>query len=87
MTTYDFEVKAKREVIELIKDMYEEEYDISDISVVWMTHVLGNKKAVLIDSGKNTRLYEVTYNAAKDEMYVDMYVKVINRAVHPASSS
>lgn len=65
-------------VINIIKSKYDETYDISDISLVWFTKTLQNDKAILIDNGKNNRMYEVTYNGFKDEMYVDTYVKVDN---------
>lgn len=84
MYTYEFEVAAKNAVIDLIREQHEEEFEISDISVVYMVHVLGNKKCILIDNGENNRLYEVTYNAEKNEIYVDEYDKVVNHVV-PAS--
>lgn len=78
MTSYEFEVAAKNAVIKVIRDNYNEEYPISQINVVWMTHLLGFKKAILIDAGANTRIYEVTYNRDRDEMYVDAYTKESN---------
>lgn len=81
MSTYDFEVRAKKELIRLIEATYEEIFQIEDISVVWMAHLLRNKKAIFVDNGKNQRLYEVTYNSATNEMYVDLYEKRRNVAV------
>ena len=81
MSTYDFEVRAKKELIRLIEETYGEIFQIEDISVVWMAHLLRNKKAIFVDNGKNQRLYEVTYNSATNEMYVDMYEKRRNVAV------
>lgn len=78
MTSYDFEVVAKNAVIEVIREKYGEEYDITGIQMVWFAHVLGNKKAILIDSGDNRRIYEVTYNQNICEIYVDAYDKVMN---------
>lgn len=78
MTSYEFEVAAKTAVIKVVKEKYGEEYDIAGIQMVWFTHVLGNKKAILIDLGTNARLYEVTYNYEKDELYVDCYQKTEN---------
>lgn len=75
MSSYDFEVRAKKELMRLIEEEYGEVFRIEDISVVWMANLLRNKKAVFVDNGKNQRLYEVTYNVATDEMYVDMYEK------------
>lgn len=81
MTSYEFEVAAKKAIIASVKDRYEETFNIEDISVVWMTHVMGFKKGIFIDNGENSRMYEVTYNRDRDEMYVDMYVKDRNYVV------
>ena len=81
MTSYEFEVAAKNAVLRYCVKRYRERFSISDISLVWFAHVLGNKKAILIDSGGNGRIYEVTYNAEKDEMYLDVYFKMANETV------
>ena len=78
MTSYEFEVAAKNAVIKVLKDDYNEEYNITQIQMVWFAHILGYKKAILIDLGNNLRIYEVTYNLAKNEMYVDAYHKKYN---------
>ena len=84
LTSYEFEVASKNAVIKCIKEHHGEQYTIEDINMVWFAHVLGNKKAILIDNGKNDRLYEVTYNAAQDELYVDEYGK-LNNTVFPSA--
>lgn len=84
MTSYEFEVAAKNAVIKCIKEHHNERYAIEDINMVWFAHVLGNKKAILIDNGKNDRLYEVTYNVIRDELYVDEYGK-LNNTVFPSA--
>lgn len=81
MTTYEFERAAKRLVIHETQYEYDEDYKIEDISVVWMVHLLGSKKCILIDNGQNMRMYEVTYNAGKNEMYLDVYYKHSNMRV------
>ena len=81
MTSYEFEVGAKNAVISTCHELYGEDYIIGDIQVVWFAHVLGNKKAILIDMGPNNRIYEVTYNLREDEMYVDAYKKESNSVV------
>ena len=75
MTSYEFEVAAKNAVIKVVKAKYGEEYGIAGIQMVWFAHVLGNKKAILIDAGDNLRMYEVTYNRDRQEFYVDAYQK------------
>ena len=75
MTTYEFEVAAKNAVIAAVKERYHEDYQIQDVQIVWMARILGFMKTILIDNGGNARLYEVTYNRERNEMYVDMYSK------------
>lgn len=81
MTSYEFEVAAKNAVAGIVHEQFGEDYDISSIQMVWFAHMLGNKKAVLIDHGVNHRFYEVTLNAAKNELYVDMYDKLSNTVI------
>lgn len=81
MTSYEFEVAAKNAVIEVVKEDLHEDYTINDISLVWFSHILGRKKAILIDNGKNDRIYEVTYDYSKEQMYVDIYSKMLNHVI------
>ena len=92
MTSYEFEIAAKNAVAQVCKVQFGEHYDISRIQTVWFAHLLGNKKAIMIDEGTNRRFYEVTYNREKSEIYVDAYDKLSNTvisepdiAVHPPS--
>lgn len=78
ITSYDFEVAAKNAVIHVAHETFGETFNITQIQVVWLVHLLGYKKAILIDLGKNNRVYEVTYNKDRDEMYVDTYEKLSN---------
>ena len=79
MTSSAFELAAKQAIIETVEDEYGERYAPDDIQTVWLCHVLGNKKGLFIDNGRNSRYYEVTYNAPLEEMYLDMYEKKENR--------
>lgn len=78
MTSYEFEVGAKNAVLSVVNTRYKEAFTIQDLSVVWMAHILGYKKCVLVDNGNNSRLYEVTYNKGLGEFYVDVYEKAQN---------
>lgn len=78
MTSHQFQIAAKNAVIKVVEAAYEEQYAIEDINITWFSYVLGNMKCLLIDSGKNNRYYEVTYNRDKNELYVDTYEKRIN---------
>ena len=55
--------------------------DTIDIYVVWLSKTLQNNKALLSTDKGDGRYYEITYNGDKDEFYVDMYKKELNRAV------
>ena len=79
MTSSAFELAAKQAIIETVEDEYGERYTMNDIQAVWLCHVLGNKKGLFIDNGKNARYYEVTWNAPLEEMYLDVYFKHENR--------
>ena len=81
VSSYTFEMLAKKALVKQIKERYQEDFIVDDISVVWMAHLLGDKKAIFVDNGKNQRLYEVTYNKARNEMYLDMYEKQVNMVV------
>ena len=85
MTSNDFEQLARVAVSVACERVYEEDVDPEDIQIVWFAHVLGNKKAILIDDGDNKRIYEVTYSLANDQMYVDVYEKQLNKVVSTAS--
>lgn len=52
-----------------------------DIFVVWFTKTLGNWKALLSTNAHDGRYYEVTYNGAKGEAYLDVYEKLENVCV------
>lgn len=84
MTSNQFDMIARAAVAAVCVENYGEECDARDIQVVWFAHVLGNKKTIMIDNWPN-RIYEVTYNAAKDELYVDTYSKTSNTVVRGAS--
>ena len=84
MNSYDYCVAAKNAIIKVAKEKYGEDYRIEDIQVVWMVHLLGFKKGIYIDNGQNQRIYEVTYNRDRNEMYVDAYEKQSNTVVYGA---
>lgn len=83
MESAEFEILARKVLIYKISEYYQEDYWPEDIQMVWFAHVLGNKKAIFIDMGRNSRIYEVTYNAAKNEIYVDGYDKQFKVKVNP----
>jgi hypothetical protein len=52
-----------------------------DFYVVWFAKVLGNWKAMVSSDVMDGYYWEVTFNGATGEHYVDRYVKESNRAV------
>ena len=78
MTSYEFEMAAKKAVVDVCRGI-NEYVIVEQVSIVFFAYTLGNVKATLIDGQCNNRYYEVTYNKAKDEMYVDVYMKVLNK--------
>ncbi len=83
MTSYKFEVAAKKAVIKAALENYGQELTIEDIQMVWFCHTLGFKKAVLVDSDNrnNQRIYEVTYNRDRNELYLDIYGRLTDMVV------
>ena len=58
-----------------------------DVYVVWSCKTLQNAKAILSTDVAKGVLYELTYNGDKDELYLDEYMKSINRKInlyHPS---
>lgn len=54
-------------------------FTINDVYIVTHAFILKNQKAMVSTTLKDGKYYEVTYNEAKSEMYVDQYVKVQNK--------
>ena len=52
-----------------------------DLQVVWMSHVMGDKKAILFNPHDSGVLFEVTLNMKDDELYLDVYKKKANVCV------
>lgn len=52
-----------------------------DLYVVWFAKTLGNWKALVSTDAVSGIYWEVTYNGAKQETYVDTYIKHGNIAI------
>lgn len=70
---------------EKVRDYENERVDISfmnvqleDVFVVWSCKALQNSKALLSAKHKGAFYYEFTYNGGKEEVYMDVYKKVVN---------
>ena len=76
MTTAQFETAAKTAVCEYLEDELGLRFTPDQMHTVWLCHIVGFKKGLFIDPDrKSNRYYEVTWNAAIDEMYLDVYEK------------
>lgn len=77
---YDTKIQAKalatvRSVVEAHLAGNAPEFQVY---LVWHCFILGNWKSLIATTMDDGMYYEVTYNAAKKEMYVDSYMKVSN---------
>lgn len=52
-----------------------------DLFIVWFCKVLGNWKALISTNKWDGYYWEVTYNGAKKETYVDTYRKAFNDCI------
>ena len=67
-----------------VKKIYEENnIDISNANfyIVWYCKTLQNAKALIISDVRDEKYYEVTYNGNSKEMYIDEYVKSLNKSI------
>ena len=71
----------------IVRDYAESHLDKSDgevsfdVYVVWQCYILGNAKWLLSTTLADGMYYEVTYNKAKREFYLDAYKKFENRCI------
>lgn len=84
MKSDEFFIKAK----DLVRSYAAEHLDKSDtvtelpeVFVVWFNYTLHNMKALLSTTLLDGMYYEVTYNSASNEIYLDVYKKFENRCV------
>ena len=77
MTSYEFEKAAKNAVIQTLN----ENISIDQLDFVWVAHEVGYKKCTIWGQPMGYRYAEVTYNRDKDEIYVDIYQKIIKNKI------
>ena len=76
-----------KKVIELVREYVEGHLDKSDpkqefeVFVVWQCYILGNLKWLFSTTLPDGMYYEVTYNKAKGEFYLDAYKKFDNKCI------
>lgn len=87
MTHEEFIEHAKRKVASFesvrsdISFDEAEKFDISQVFVVWSCKTLQNSKALLSMPHKGAYYYEFTLNGDKNEIYMDVYKKIINKVL------
>ena len=60
----------------------QEKIDLSNVYVVWSCKTLQNYKALLSTSVSGDGIYvECTYNGDKQELYMDVYHKLVNQKI------
>lgn len=72
MGNTEFTEKAK----ELVREYTEyntPDVPVFEVYVVWNAYILGNMKALLSTTVEDGMYYEVTFNKAKNEIYLDAY--------------
>lgn len=76
----EFINSAKFYVNQMVKESFDPtdniQFSMDDIYVVSHSYILGNQKALISTTLPDGKYYEVTYNAEKEEMYVDCYVRL-----------
>lgn len=60
------------------------EYSEDEMYICWMCKTLQNNKALVSSTRKYAPYVECTYNGDKDELYIDVYAKELNRCVDEA---
>ena len=80
MGNTEFTEKAKKLVREYTTDHMDkaDETPAFEVFVVWNAFILGNMKALLSTTLPDGMYYEVTFNKAKNEIYLDAYKKFEN---------
>lgn len=86
----DHQEKAKRAVIHYINQGTPwidvgriPPVTINNVFVTWWSKTLDNWKAVVVTNVVDGMYYELTYNGAKNEIYIDVYRKLDNVVVVP----
>ena len=80
---------CKKKLVEWYNDAFDnmsvyvqEKIDLSQVYVVWSCKTLQNYKALLSTSVSGDGIYvEFTYNGDKQELYMDVYMKMRNEKI------
>ena len=76
-----------KKVIEFVREYAEKHLETGapkqefEVFVVWQCYILGNLKWLFSTTLPDGMYYEVTYNKAKDEFYLDAYKKFDDKCI------
>lgn len=77
--------RAKQEVLKYVNEHLDKsdglQIGINEVYVVWFCKTLQNWKALLSTTLPDGKYYEVTFNGDKQELYLDVYVKLENKCI------
>lgn len=74
-----FENVCQKKLMEWYNKNQPEEFDLSDVFIVWSCKTLQNYKCLASTTVSGDGIYaEYTYNGDKQEMYEDVYKKLTN---------
>lgn len=82
-----YQIYMNEKVKQLVRDYALEHLDKSDtipefnVYIVWHCYILGNAKWLLSTTLLDGMYYEITYNVARNEFYLDAYKKFENRCI------
>lgn len=60
-------------------DIIQKNIDIDDVFTAWSAKILQNSKCLMSAPHKGAYYYEFTLNGDKEEIYMDVYKKVVNK--------
>ena len=86
---YHFLSICKKKLVEWYNEAFDnmsvyiqEKIDLSQVYVVWSCKTLRNYKALLSTAVSGDGIYvEFTYNGDKQELYMDVYHKLVNQKI------
>ena len=79
MTSYDFMKNAKQAIAKYMTEKDGKYFEWTEVHTVWQCKALQNHKGVFCTLAPDKLIFEATYNGDKDEMYLDVYDKVLNQ--------
>ena len=78
----EFSKFCKEQIQKYYKEHRNEDMPVEDIFVVWFSKTLQNTKGLFSTTHSGDHTYvEMTYNGDKQELYMDVYDKLLNQAI------